>query len=209
MCISSYVMTTCCIVHVIFYKFCSLTKHGGIITNLTQRNPWGYIIDMSKYHNVVICMEHGLKDAAFYVQTQIAPWAICYNRTLVCDIPQGAPAFVRLIYSLWPGDAIWGHKIGSTLAQVMACFLMALNHYLNQCWLIISGNHLRAISQEIPQPSIIKINLKDIYLKSHLKLPGSNELIMMMSYPINGIVDIFIEFGYGVDGVRSSSWRVG
>ena len=41
--------------------------------------------------------------------------------------------------SLWPSDVIWPHKSGSTLAQVMACYLMAPSHYLNQCWLIISA----------------------------------------------------------------------
>ena len=35
--------------------------------------------------------------------------------------------------SLWPGDTIGRHKSGSTLDQVMACCLMALSHYLNQC----------------------------------------------------------------------------
>ena len=47
---------------------------------------------------------------------------------------------------LWPSDAILWHRSGSTLAQVMALCLMAPSHYLNQCWLIISGsseNHLR------------------------------------------------------------------
>ena len=43
-----------------------------------------------------------------------------------------------LINSLWPSDAIWQHRSGSTLVQVMACCLMAPSHYLNQCWLIIS-----------------------------------------------------------------------
>ena len=38
---------------------------------------------------------------------------------------------------LWPSDAIWWHKSGLTLAQVMACCLTAPSHYLNQCWLII------------------------------------------------------------------------
>ena len=42
------------------------------------------------------------------------------------------------INSLWPSDAIWRQRTGSTLAQVMACCLMAPSHYLNQCWLIIS-----------------------------------------------------------------------
>ena len=40
--------------------------------------------------------------------------------------------------SLWPSDAKWRQKSGSTLAQVMSCCLTAPSHYLNQCWLIIS-----------------------------------------------------------------------
>ena len=45
---------------------------------------------------------------------------------------------VALINSLWPSNAIWWQRSGSTLAQVMACCLTAPSHYLNQCWLIIS-----------------------------------------------------------------------
>ena len=45
--------------------------------------------------------------------------------------------FISWINSLWPSDAIWSQRSGSTLAQVMACCLMAPSHYLNQCWLII------------------------------------------------------------------------
>ena len=40
--------------------------------------------------------------------------------------------------SLWPSVAIWWHRSGSALAQLMACCLMAPSHYLPQCWLIIS-----------------------------------------------------------------------
>ena len=40
--------------------------------------------------------------------------------------------------SFWPSDTIWRQRSVSTLAQVMACCLTAPNHYLNQCWLIIS-----------------------------------------------------------------------
>ena len=36
--------------------------------------------------------------------------------------------------SLWPIDAIWRLRSGSTLAQVMACCWKAPGHYLNQCW---------------------------------------------------------------------------
>ena len=44
----------------------------------------------------------------------------------------------QYVDSMWPSDTIWRNKSGSTLAQVMACCLMAPSHYLNQCWLIIS-----------------------------------------------------------------------
>ena len=46
--------------------------------------------------------------------------------------------YILSINTLWPSDAIWRHRSGSTLAQVMACYLMAWSHYLNQYWLIIS-----------------------------------------------------------------------
>ena len=42
------------------------------------------------------------------------------------------------VNSLGPSDAIWRQRSGSTVAQVMACCLMAPSHYQNQCWLIIS-----------------------------------------------------------------------
>ena len=63
--------------------------------------------------------------------------------------------------SLWPSDAIWRHKSGSTLDQVMACC-----HYLNQCWPIIKGFFfgilMRAFSQEILKISIRKTNFEII-----------------------------------------------
>ena len=45
---------------------------------------------------------------------------------------------ISSINSLWPSDAIWQHRSGSTLAQVMACCVMAPGHFLIQCWLIIT-----------------------------------------------------------------------
>ena len=44
------------------------------------------------------------------------------------------------VNTLWPCDAIGRHRSGSVLVQVMAWWLTA-NHYLNQCWLIISRYH--------------------------------------------------------------------
>ena len=45
---------------------------------------------------------------------------------------------LTMVNSLWPSDVIWRQRTWSTLVQVMACCLTAPNHYLNQCWLIIS-----------------------------------------------------------------------
>ena len=40
--------------------------------------------------------------------------------------------------SLWPSDATWQHRSGSSLAEVMACCLAASSHYQSQCWLSVS-----------------------------------------------------------------------
>ena len=39
---------------------------------------------------------------------------------------------------MWPRDAIWRHRSGSTLVQGTACCLTAPSHHLNQYWLIIT-----------------------------------------------------------------------
>ena len=84
--------------------------------------------------------------------------------------------------SLRPSDAIRRQRSGSTLAQVMSCCLTAPSHYLNKCWLSSLRSrevHLRAISLEISQPSVTKINLKIIFLRFYRNLPGANELTTM------------------------------
>ena len=45
-----------------------------------------------------------------------------------------------LFNSLGPSEVIHRDRSGSTLAQVMACFLAAPSHYLNQLWLIVKGD---------------------------------------------------------------------
>ena len=90
------------------------------------------------------------------------------------------------VYTLWPSDAIWRQRSGSTLAQVMACCLTAPSHYLNQCWLIISevqwhsykGNFTRDAS------TINPLNLFQNYMsKISCKFPRGqwvNQLCKMM-----------------------------
>ena len=39
--------------------------------------------------------------------------------------------------SLGPSEAIWQHRTGSILMQLLACYLKAPIHCLNECWLVI------------------------------------------------------------------------
>ena len=49
---------------------------------------------------------------------------------------------VEIVYYIYcyskinSGHAIWRHGTWSALFQVVACYLMATNHHLNQCWLV-------------------------------------------------------------------------
>ena len=61
-----------------------------------------------------------------------------FNPILIFEFLTNLSTCCHHLNSLWPSDAIWRHRSGSTLAQVMACCLKAPSHYLNQCWLIIS-----------------------------------------------------------------------
>ena len=50
--------------------------------------------------------------------------------------------------------------------------------WTNIDWSLVksSDSHIRAISKEMPQPSITKFGLKTTYIKFHSNFPGANEL---------------------------------
>ena len=114
--------------------------------------------------------------------------------------------------ALWPSDAIWRQRSGSTLAQVMTCCLTAPSHYLNQCWLIISEvqwhSWIRAISWEMPKQSIIEIHLKITFLKFPSNLPWANELILWNSFQRHFsqrcqlVLSLFCTFYFGFSSKR-------
>ena len=70
------------------------------------------------------------------------------------------------INSFWPSGAIRQERIGWRLKSCCLAFA-APNHYLNQCWIIISKVHLGAISQEIPSPPITKFIYKITHITFH------------------------------------------
>ena len=92
--------------------------------------------------------------------------------------------------SLKPSDTIWQYESGSTLAQVMACCLMAPSHYLSQCCLIIKGavtftwgQYLRKCSRYISLLCVWKVLFKNTtaspkqqwvnFLSGHIERPGT------------------------------------
>ena len=81
--------------------------------------------------------------------------------------------------SLWRSDAVWWHWFGSTLLQVMACYLTAQSHCLNKCWLITSKVHCHSSEGNFTNHSSA-INhwhsLKITYPQFRSNLPGCNEL---------------------------------
>ena len=82
-------------------------------------------------------------------------------------------ALCTLSNPLWPSDAIWRHRSGSSLAQVMACSLATTSHYLNQRWLITKvfcGFYPRAISQKMLM-NLIRNMCSEITLLNFLPHP--------------------------------------
>ena len=79
--------------------------------------------------------------------------------------------------SLWPNGAIWRHRSRSGNGLLPAG-TKPLITWTNFDWssVMSSDIHIRAVSQELHQPSISKICLKIICLKFHSNFPGANEL---------------------------------
>ena len=135
-----------------------LTKPWILTKCLWDIIQWGFIDNTSVLVWILAWCNMGTKPLSKPMMTQISG---IYTRP-------------ERVNSLWPSYAIWHHRSGSTLVQVMACCLTAPSHYLNQCWLILSKNQW--YSSEVPQTSITKISLKITYLEFYPNLPGTNEL---------------------------------
>ena len=97
------------------------------------------------------------------------------------------------IYSLWPRDAIWRQRSGSTLAQVMACCLTAPSHYLKQCWLIISEVQWHSYQSNFTRDAST-VNHSNLFecLKFHSNFPGANELMIYNTVIIQNYCDAIV-----------------
>ena len=99
-------------------------------------------------------------------------WAFMY-----C-IPYGHLCIVYIQLYWYDNKHFWIEIEIETLAQVMACCLLATSHYLNQCWLIISKFlcHLPESNFTVSAQAIVLYELEIILMESLPHLPGANEL---------------------------------
>ena len=74
-----------------------------------------------------------------------------------------------LINSLWPSDALWPQRFGSTLAQGTACCLTAASHNLSQCWLETLDMHCRTNLKELHNIWHLKIALISLIFETFLR----------------------------------------
>ena len=138
-----------------------------LIWNLPHRSPWHVLSQLlSLLHNIgnnkqsgdikysiLVYIKRLYKwlNSAILLQHVYTNWIytwFCCALLCICYILYPNRS-MDLFNSLWLSGAIFIHRMGSTMAQVMTCCLMASSHYLNQCWLIISkadGLHLWALS---------------------------------------------------------------
>ena len=81
----------------------------------------------------------------------------------------GVKETTRPFDSFWPIDAIWRHRSGLTVAQIMAWCLTVPSHYRNHCWLIINGVLWHSLESNFTRDLIRNMCLKNALSKFQTK----------------------------------------
>ena len=92
-------------------------------------------------------------------------------------LPPLTPSIVlsaMIIDWLWPSDAIWRHRYGSTLYQVVACCLTVPSHYMNKSWFAT-----KKVTWYPPENNFTRDSLKSTWIKFISKLSGTNDLMTL------------------------------
>ena len=110
--------------------------------------------------------------------------------------------WLPFIISLWPSDTIWQHRSGSTLAQVMACCLMAPSHHLTQWWLLICEIFLHSPESNFTvcaQATIQYYKFENsVFLRLLPHLRGVNELISCGLLTLYGDIELGPYWWYSI-----------
>ena len=95
-----------------------------------------------------------------------------------------------------PCDDTW-----LTLAQVMMCCLIALSHYPNRCWIIISELFHRSAISKMFNTFTVEMSLEINNSRLHPRLPGANELINLF-IQVWFCFPMFLSLSYRVERFR-------
>ena len=119
----------------------------NIICDVSFNEKWVNFPSMVSYYTSLcqlvafINISHICAD----LQLPVGSHVLGMIKSLSTGSPQAGPLMVTMLTtmwlisnSMWLSDTIWWQISESTLAQVLACCLMAPSHYLSQCWLIIN-----------------------------------------------------------------------
>ena len=118
-----------------------LIEIGIVAINLIKTGCWKYkvINDECNYLTGSTIRSAWViihQDFYFYNETTISEipfdkYIYIYQSTKLCTFCTSAPVISSsCISSVWPVDAIWRHRPGSTLGQVMVCCLTTSTHCL-------------------------------------------------------------------------------
>ena len=136
------------------WQYVSIDSGNGLALNMEWAITW--IID----EQVLQWHLESLSQNELMIQNNVK--TVIYRYIIIFMYAQ------YLFNSLWLSDAIWRQRSGSTLAQIMACCLLhqAIT-WTNVDWSSVKSSdiHIKAISQEMPQPSITEICLEMTYQK--------------------------------------------
>ena len=131
------------------------TDINGLIQE--RRNS---IANTLELHRHLSCTNPSIYDTANFIPDLIV---VSFNK---CHSHEWSLSYFN---PLWPSNAKWQKRSGSTEAQVMACCLMAPSHYLNQCWLIISEVQYTFILGQFHKRCLNHQSLKSVW-KLHIKI---------------------------------------
>ena len=156
----------------------STVKQRSVFVSIEKNRN---VFDCMFICNVLVssCVSSCVSTRSWLCRVIAATWTSCWSPTsstiMISHFLSLLQPWVReqFVTSLWPSDAIWQHTSGSTLAQVMAWYLTAPSHYLNQCWLIMIE-----VMWHLPENKLLFyariVKITHFRLLPHL--PGASEL---------------------------------
>ena len=157
-----------------------VTRPQWVNRNILVSAPKGWI-QLDKC--IIMYLYILLHDLTCYDQGKLSP----ISKTSFSAVYDSNPFHLCEFYldvffkSLWLSTTICWHIFGSTLAWLMACFLTAPGHNLNQCWLVakcVLWNSPESNFTRSAHEHTVSMFSEITLLKSLPHLPGANDIMI-------------------------------